>query len=59
MAKKIWFDVVIECIKYNPDSVLQVGEVDTLARVKSKGLAFIVACELQEFYGECFKVTIK
>lgn len=59
MSKKIWFDVVIECVKYNPDSTLKVGEVDTLARVKSKGLAFIVAIELQKFYGEDFKVTIK
>ena len=61
MSKKQWFTVEVECVKYSASSTCKVGEKWTVAKVKSYGLAFIVAEHLQEttYKPEYFKVSIK
>lgn len=59
MSKKVWYNVEIECIKNNPAFTLKVGEKDTVARVKSYGLAYAVAMEISKVYGNAVIVTIK
>lgn len=59
MGKKLWYDVEVECIKYDALSTMLVGEKDIIARVKSKGLAIITAQSIKRVYGERFNVTVK
>ena len=59
MGKKLWYDVEIECIKYDTLSNMLVGEKDIIAHVKSKGLAIITAQSIKQVYGERFNVTVK
>lgn len=41
---KIWYEIEIECVSRPPAcQTLQVGERVTVAKVKSKGLAYITA----------------
>lgn len=60
MAKKVWFSIEVECIKNKSCMSLAVGEKWTVAKVVSKGLAFIVADQLRSVYNpEYFKISIK
>lgn len=59
MAKKEWYTVEIECIKFNPSMNMDIGEKRIVAKVKSKGLAFVTANAIAKLYdGYCY-VTIK
>lgn len=58
--KKQWYLIEIECIKFNPFCTLKVGEKNIVAKVKSKGLAFLTAKNLESVYKpDDFKITIK
>jgi hypothetical protein len=60
MVKKLWYSIDVECIKNNVSFSCDVGTKWTVAKVLSKGLAFIVADNLQSAYKpEYFKITIK
>ena len=60
MSKKQWYEIQVECIKFNPTCTLLVGEKNTVAKVKSYGLAFQVANFLQSIYSkEYFDISIK
>ena len=60
MAKKAWFSIDVECIKSTSSLSCDVGAKWTVAKVLSKGLAFIVADQLQSAYRpEYFKISIK
>ena len=70
MAAKQWYQIEIECMKYQASSTMLVGEKNIVAKVKSEGLAYkvasgadsrtILATSLQEIYKtEYFKITIK
>ena len=59
MAVKQWYLIEIECIKFNPSFNMKVGEKQIVAKVKSKGLAFVTANAIAKLYdGQCY-VTIK
>ena len=58
MAKKQWYQIEIECIKFNPSIDLKVGEKHVVAKVKSYGLAYHAAMAISEVYKNC-AVTIK
>lgn len=59
MAKKEWYSIEIECIKYNSSMDLKIGEKRIVAKVKSKGLAFVTANAINKIYdGFCY-VSIK
>lgn len=60
MTKKVWYSIEIECIKETAASTLRVGEKDLVCKVKSKGLAFLVAADLEKTYKqEYFKIIVK
>lgn len=59
MGKKIWYEIQLKCIKENAAFSCVVGETQTIAKVKSVGLAYQVAMKLQEIYdAEHWKVMI-
>lgn len=59
MSKKQWYQIEIECIKYDPSFNMKVGEKEIVAKVKSQGLVYIAANAIAKIYdGRCY-VTIK
>ena len=58
MAKKEWYNIEIECIKFDPVVEMRLGEKKIVARVKSYGLAYHVAVTISGIYKNC-AVTIK
>lgn len=59
MAKKEWYNIEIECIKFDPSLTMRVGEKQIVARVKSYGLAYAVAQTVSGIYKDNCSVTIK
>ena len=59
MSKKVWYQIEIECIKFNPSFDMKVGEKQVVAKVKSSGLAYITASAMKEVYKDNCNVTIK
>lgn len=61
MAKKLWYEIEIECIKYKVGCSMLVGEKLAVAKVKSKGLAYSIAKHLADtqYTNDYFKVSIK
>ena len=58
--KKQWYVIEIECIKYKSGMTFLVGQKEEIAKIKSKGLAFIVANDLEKTYPpEFFNLIIK
>lgn len=57
--KKVWYNVYQECIKYSPSITAKVGEINLVAKVKSKGMAYQTCKAIQEMVGEYFKVYYK
>lgn len=57
--KKQWYEIEIECIKFSPAFNMKVGEKEIVAKVKSKGLAFIAANSIAKIYDGICYVTIK
>lgn len=57
--KKVWYNVYMECIKYNPSITAKVGEVTNVGKIKSEGLAFATCKAIQESVGEYFRVYYK
>lgn len=53
MAKKQWYLIQIECIKFNPSIDLKVGEKKIIAKIKSQGLAYVAAQAFSEIYKNC------
>ena len=59
MTNTKWYTITAECIKYQPSATCKVGEVFALARVSSKGNAYICAKALLQIYPpEYFKIRI-
>ena len=50
MRKKEWYNIEIECIKFNPSIEMRVGEKKIVARVKSYGLAYATAQTISGIY---------
>ena len=59
MSKKQWFYIQAECITDNAALTVKKGDIEIVAKVKSKGLAFIVANSLANTMGNNFYITIK
>ena len=60
MRKKEWYLIEIECIKYDTRLTCKVGEKMTVAKIKSEGLANVVAANMVTVYNpEFFRITIK
>ena len=59
MSKKQWYQIEIECIKFNPSFDMKVGEKQIVAKVKSQGLAYITANTIKDVYKDNCAVTIK
>ena len=59
MAKKVWYEIQVECVSYNLLGNMQVGEKMIVAKVKSKGNALIVRNTLETVYRQpYYKVEI-
>lgn len=59
MAKKVWYEIQVECTQFNIMGNMQVGEKMIVAKVKSKGNALIVANSLSTIYRQpYYKVDI-
>lgn len=59
MAKKEWYTIEIECIKFNPSFDMTIGEKQIIAKVKSYGLAYTAAQAFSAVYKDNCVVTIK
>ena len=59
MSKKQWFYIQAECITDNAALTIKKGDITILAKVKSQGLAFVVANTLAKTMSKDFYVTIK
>ena len=59
MAKKEWYTIEIECIKFNPSFNMKVGERQIIAKVKSYGVAYVTAQAISGIYKDNCAVTIK
>ena len=59
MAKKVWYEIQVECVSYNLLGNMQVGDKMIVAKVKSKGNALIVRNSLETIYRQpYYKVDI-
>lgn len=59
MAKKVWYEIQVECVQYNIMGKMQVGDKMIVAKVKSKGNAIIVRNTLETIYrSPYYKVEI-
>ena len=57
--KKQWYEIKLKCIKENASLDCKVGDIQTIAKVKSLGLAYQVTLKLEEIYDkEHWKVMI-
>ena len=59
MSKKQWYQIEIECIKFNPSFDMKVGEKQVIGKVKSYGLAYAAANAIKDVYKDNCSVTIK
>jgi hypothetical protein len=50
MAKKVWYEIQVECVNYNLLGNMQVGDKMIVAKVKSKGNALIIRNTLETIY---------
>lgn len=57
--KKQYYTIYAECIKDSASIDNKVGEVITLGKIKSKGLAYVTCMAIQETMGEHYKVYCK
>ena len=58
MTKKEWYSIEIECIKENPALTMRKGEKQTVAKVKSLGLAYVTANAINKLYdGNCYVIV--
>ena len=59
MAKKVWYEIQVECTQFNIMGNLQVGDKIIVAKVKSKGNAIIIRNTLETIYRQpYYKVDI-
>ena len=59
MAKKVWYEIQVECTQFNIMGNMQVGDKMIVAKVKSKGNALIVRNSLETIYRQpYYKVDI-
>ena len=59
MAKKIWYNVEVECIKESANCTMRKGEKEVIAKVKSKGLAHVTAIGMKSIYKkDLFKIKV-
>ena len=59
MAKKVWYEIQVECTQFNIMGNLQVGDKMIVAKVKSKGNAIILRNTLETIYRQpYYKVEI-
>lgn len=59
MSNKKMYTITAECIKYNSIMSCWVGDVTVLAKVSSRGNAYVCANALKEIYKpEYFKIKI-
>ena len=50
MAKKVWYEIQVECVQYNIMGKMQVGDKMIVAKVKGKGNAYIIRNSLETIY---------
>ena len=59
MAKKVWYEIQVECTQRNIMSEMEVGDKMIVAKVKSLGNAYIVRNSLETVYRQpYYKVEI-
>ena len=59
MAKKVWYEIQVECTQRNIMSEMEVGDKMIVAKVKSLGNAYIVRNSLETVYRQpYYKVDI-
>ena len=59
MAKKVWYEIQVECTQRNIMSEMDVGDKITVAKVKGKTNAHVVANSLETIYRQpYYKVDI-
>lgn len=59
MGKKVWYEIEIRCIKDSVAFSMRTGETQTVAKVKSYGLAYVTAQAISNVYKDTCTVTIK
>lgn len=57
--KKQYYTIYAECVKSGAIIDDNVGDVVTLGKIKSKGLAYVTCMAIQETMGEYYKVYFK
>lgn len=59
MAKKVWYEIQVECTQRNIMSEMEVGDKITVAKVKGKTNVHVVANSLETIYRQpYYKVDI-
>lgn len=59
MAKKVWFEIQVECTQFNIMGNMQVGDKMIVAKAKGKGNAYIIRNTLSTIYrAPYYKVEI-
>ncbi len=59
MAKKVWYEIEVQCTQLNIMGNMNVGDKMTVAKVKGKGNAYIIRNSLETIYRTpYYKVTI-
>ena len=59
MAKKVWYEIQVECTQFNIMGNMQVGDKMIVAKVRSLGNAYIVRNSLETIYRQpYYKVEI-
>lgn len=50
MAKKVWYEIQVECTQFNLLGGMNVGDKMIVAKVKTKGNAYIIRNTLETIY---------
>ena len=59
MAKKVWYEIQVECTQFNIMGNMNVGDKMIVAKVKSKGNAIILRNTLETIYRQpYYKVEV-
>ena len=58
MARKKYYRIYAECVKESSSFTSRLGEVTELARVTSKGNAWVCMEALKQIYGPYFRLYI-
>ena len=59
MAKKVWYEIQVECTQRNIMSEMEIGDKMIVAKVKSKGNAIILRNTLETIYRQpYYKVEV-